>query len=195
MISISRNNLKIAGIIWGISLIILVPVYLLVLKPQEDKKIKLENEVQALQDSIIKSGIVTSDSAIESLKQEVEDIKGQLDEFVVKTKDDIQNLASIEIYNISKELGLEGFHIDPWNGVEVAAFNDCKYVSGQTMIVGFGASYTEFAKFINMLERYKTVIFVDSFSITKSTDEKKKNQVQMNLAVLVEKNKSKGTKG
>ena len=187
MISISKNNIKTAGVVWGISLLILAPIYMYVLRPQKEQVAKLNSDIEELQNRVSEIKIAASDSARESLKKEVGDLKGQLDEFVVKNKDDIQNLASIEIYNIAKELGLDSFRIDPWNGVEVAAFNDCKYILGQTMIVGFNSDFNDFAKFVNRLERYKKAIFIDSFSITRSYEETKKPKIEINLAVLLEK--------
>ena len=187
MISIGKKNLAIAGVIWGISLIVFALVYMFVLKPQNEQLDRFGEEVKVLQDDVNRVRIAASESAKENLKKEIDDLKTQLGGFVVKTKDDIQRLASIEIYNLSRDIGLDAFHIDPWNGVEVPAFSECKYVYGKTMSVGFNSTYTELGKFINMLERYKTVIFVDNFSINRASDEKAKHKVEMNLVVLVEK--------
>jgi hypothetical protein len=186
MISIGRKNLIIAGLVWGICLVVFVPLYLFVLKAQEEQLTSLDNEVKGLQNDSDQARIAASVSARENLKNDIENLKTRLGSYVIDSND-IQDLASVEIFNMAKSIGLEEFHIDPWKGVDVAAFSNCKYVFGQTMIVSFNANFTEFARFINMLERYKTTIFVDSFSINRSSDENAKHKVNMNLAVLVAK--------
>lgn len=193
MILISRKNLIIAGLVWGISLAVFLLVYVFVLKPQKAELMRIDAKLKEKEKEANDSQGMTAESKLQNLRKQIEEFNAQLGEFVIKSKDEIQTLASLEIYNMSQEIGLDAFHIDPWSGVEVAAFSECKQVFGQTMIVGFNAGFPEFAKFINMLERYKTVIFIDSFSITRSTDESGKHKVDMNLAVLVEKPAS--TKG
>jgi hypothetical protein len=189
MILVDRKNLIIAGLVWGVSLVVFIPAYLFVIKNQEEQLTSLKNEIILLQVDSDQARIATSDSAKENLNKEIENLKMKLGNFVIDANN-IQDLASIDIINMARNIGLEEFHIDPWKGVDVAAFNDCKYVFGQTMIVSFSSSFTGFAKFINMLERYKTTIFVDSFSITRSSDEKAKHKINMNLAVLIAKQKT-----
>lgn len=185
MISLSRKNLIIAGLIWGIGLIVCIPVYMFVLKPQEGQMAGLAQDVNNLQIEVNRIKIAASKTARENLKKENDDLKVRLGDFVIDSNA-IQSLAT-EIINISKNIGLEEFHIDPWSGVTVAAFSDCKYVLGQTIIVSFNAGFPEFAKFINMLERHKVTVFIDSFSVTRGSDEKAKHKVSINLAVLVAK--------
>jgi hypothetical protein len=187
---ISRKKLVIAGLIWGVSLAVFVPVYMFVLRKQfsdlDDKNVKLDS----LMADVNEARFISLQESIDKFQSQVDEIKALFNRFVVPSKDYIQTLASIEIDKISKELGLESFYIDPWKGDEIAGFSECKYLFGQPMEVTFKATFTEFAKFLNMLERYKSVIFIDTFSIIRSKEKDAKHQIRMNLAVLVQKQSS-----
>ena len=184
---INRKNLVFAGIIWGISLAVLVPAYWFIIKNQYSELDKINNSIQNLTADVNEAKYVSAEDLVDKYRSQLNKIKAEYNGFIIPSKDDIQTLASIEIENISNEIGLQEFHIDPWNANEIAAFSECKYVFGQPMEVTFKATFTEFAKFLNKLERYKSVIFINSFSISRSLEKDGKNQVRMELAVLVEK--------
>jgi Tfp pilus assembly protein PilO len=184
---ISGKYLKTAIAIWGISIAVFVLVFMLVLKPQMAKRDSLGREYKDVKSTADTAKVEAEDSARQELQKQIDDMKAQLSRFVLSSKDNIQTLASIEIYNMSKEIGLDAFNIDPWSAGEVSAFSECKFVFGQSIKVSFNATFREFAKFLNMLERYKSVIFIDTFSITSVNKENEKHKVEMNLAVLVEK--------
>ncbi len=177
--------LKTAAVVWGVCIAVFVPAYSFVLKPQAaglDSKTREYNEIKSQADT---ARFEAEGSTLLAAQKRIDEMKSQLDRFVVSSKENIQSLASLEIYNMSKEIGLDAFHIDPWSGGDIPAFSECKYVTGQPMKVTFEASFQQFAKFLNMLESYKSVIFIDSFSITRSRDNNAKHKVDMNLAVLV----------
>ena len=186
MSSISGRNLKIAGLVWGISLTVFALVYLFVLKPQKAELVRLQTELYQKF-----PGNAADEVNIQKMKEEAEDMEAQLSAFVVPSSSYIQTLATTELLNIAKAQKLDSFLIKPWSGDEVSAFKDCKYVYGQFLKVSFNSTYNDFAKFLNILEMYKSVIFVESFSITRSKDEDTepgiKHKVEMNLSVLVEK--------
>ncbi|MEJ2648468.1 MAG: type 4a pilus biogenesis protein PilO [Sedimentisphaerales bacterium] len=183
---ISGKYVKTAAAIWGISLAVFVLAFLFVIKPQMNEKKTLQTKYQKIKDEAETARRDAQDSTRRDLQEQIDAMKSQLDRFVMVSKDDIQDLATI-VVDMSKGIGLEAFNIDPWSGGEIPAFSECKSVFGQSIDVTFNASFDEFAKFLNMLERYKSVVFVDTFSITKSSEENAKHKVEMNLAVLVEK--------
>ncbi|MBN2589349.1 MAG: hypothetical protein JXA96_05780 [Sedimentisphaerales bacterium] len=188
MISISRNNLQIAGVIWGISVVVFASIYMFILKPQ---KLDMDNY------AVKQQKIDTTDFELQKkqLREQIDSIKVNLDDFVIGS-DYVQDLASVEIFNLAKDNNLDSFLIRPWRDKEVPAFKNNKYVYGQFIQVSFNATFNEFAQFLNKLERHEPYIFIDSFSIKRSTDGNKKHEVDMDLAILVEKNKtSKGAKG
>ena len=187
---ISKNNLILAGLVWGICLAVFVPAYFFVIQKQYSDLGNIESSIKELREELNRAKIISSEKEMDKYRNQVEEIKNVYNGFVIPSKDDIQELASIEIDRISREIGLEAFRIDPWSSNEIAAFSECKYVFGQPMEVTFNSTFNEFAKFINMLERYKSVIFIEKFSITRSKDKNTKHQVRMDLGVLVQKQAS-----
>jgi len=184
---ISKKNLVNAGLIWSISLAVLVSVYFLVLQRQFNDYENIKKTCEQLARDVNEARFLSSEEAMNKFRDQIEAMKNTYSGFVIPSKDNIQFLASIEIERISHEIGLEEFHIDPWSGREVAAFSECKYLFGQPIEITFNATFNEFAKFLNKLEGYKSVIFIDTFSITRSKEKDKKHQVKMNLEVLVQK--------
>jgi hypothetical protein len=188
MNSIVGRYLKTTLGIWGISLIFIIPAFVFLLRPQMRKVDNFRQENDRLTKEALAVKFEAEESTRQGLQKQIDEMKLELSRFVVKSKDDIQRLASLEIDdNMSNQIGLDEFRIDPLSGGEIRTFKDCKYVYGQTMKVTFNATYPQFAKFINMLERYESVIFIDTFSITKEKAEESKHKVEMNLVVLVEK--------
>ena len=184
---IDRKKVVLAGFVWGISLAVFIPVYIFVIQRQCDDLCNIKLQCDNLVEDVSEAKLISSEDAINKINGQIEEMKNLFNGFVIPSKDDIQTLASIEIDKISREIGLEAFHIDPWGSKEITAFSECKYLFGQPMEVTFNATFHEFAKFLNMLERYKSVIFIDDFSITRSIEENKKHQVRMSLGVLVRK--------
>jgi hypothetical protein len=188
MNSIVGRNLKITLVIWGISLIFIIPAFVFALRPQMRKIDSFRQENDRLTKEALAAKFEAEESTRQGLQKQIDEMKLQLSRFVVKSKDDIQRLASLEIDdNMSNQIGLDEFRIDPLSGGEIRAFKDCKYIYGQTMKVTFKSTYPQFAKFLNVLERYESVIFIDTFSITKENTEENKHLVEMNLVVFVEK--------
>lgn len=184
---ISKKNLVNAGVVWGISLAVLIPVYLFVIQRQFDDFENIEKKCEQLTREVNDAMSLSSEEAKNKFNEQLNAMKNSYSGFVIPSKDSLQALASLEIDRISYEIGLEEFHIDPWISREVAAFSECKYLFGQPMEITFNANFNEFAKFLNKLEGYKSVIFIDTFSITRSKEKDKKHQVKMNLEVLVQK--------
>ncbi len=182
----ARKYIKTAIMFWGLCLVILVPVVLLVIKPQMERIKSLRNQYNEKNIQTEKIKVETEESTILELQKKIDNLKAEYDRFVVPSQSAIQTLALIEIDKMCKDIGLDAY-IDPWNSGEVQAFSECKYVRGQLIKVTFNATFNEFAKLLNNLERFKSVIFIDGFSVTKSQENEGKQRIEMSLAVLVAK--------
>ena len=183
---INGKYMKTAVVVWGICLVVFVLAFMFVLRPQIAEKSNLDRKYEIAKENDETYNEQAKESTKREMQEQIDEMKAQLARFVLPSRDAIQTLASIEIDKMAKDLGLDAY-IDPWNGSQIAAFSECKHVYGQSIKVTFNATFNEFAKFLNRLERYKSVIFIDSFSITRSHEENVKHTVEMNLVVLVEK--------
>jgi Tfp pilus assembly protein PilO len=184
MKSIDRKYFKVAGVIWVSCFAVLLLAYILVLRPQSKRLSWIENQVIEKKNEENTAREVANEKTREKLNEQIKNIKEQLNNFLIKPGD-IQNVAS-EIQKIAEDTKLTSIKINPSSGKPIGVFDDCKYVSGHPITVNFTASFNKFATFLNELERHKSVIFIDTFSIDKS-DEDSNHKVEMQLSILVEK--------
>jgi len=66
-------------------------------------------------------------------------------------------------------------------------FKDLKKVDIKQLNVSFNSSFYRFAKFVNELESGEPVVFIKEFDIQRSADSTDKNEVKMELRVIVSK--------
>jgi hypothetical protein len=194
MKSIYRKYFKIGIIFWAICFIVLFFSYLLVLAPQE----KLRSETDRRLDEKKALAQSAREAAQEKNKAKLIALLtgsgNKLTEFVV----DPENAANLtlDIGRISSDVRLNAFS-SYFEGSEGAAKTDnYKHIIPRQISVNFNSSFNKFAVFLNNLERRRPVIFVDSFSITRSSEGDSGHKVDMKLAVLVGKNaETKGVDG
>ena len=121
------------------------------------------------------------------LVQEGEDM---LQRFV--TAERSTDSLTLDISGIPSREMLDAFSISPGGNESVIKMANCEHIFGKQLSVNFASSFNQFAAFLNALEMNRPVILVDSFSIGRSREETSDQQVEMTLAVLV--NKDSGTK-
>ena len=127
---IRRQNMIMAGLVWSISLAVLIPAYIFVIQKQFNELDNIKDMREELKDEVSSVINITSEDSINKILSQVEELKTTYNGFVIPSKENIQTLASIEIDKIASEIGLEEFHIDPWSSNEDAAFSGCKYLFG-----------------------------------------------------------------
>ncbi len=194
MNSIYRKYFKIGIIFWAICFIILLLSYLLVLSPQErlrrntDRKLNdTKNMAQSAKDAAQKKNKA---KLIELLTNS----GNKLNDFVVD-QENASNLT-LDIGRISSDVKLSAFS-SIFAGSEGATKTDIfKHITPRQISVNFNSSFNKFAVFLNSLERSRPVIFVDTFSIARSSESDSGPKVDMKLAVLEGKDaKTKGVDG
>jgi Tfp pilus assembly protein PilO len=163
---------------------VLLLAYVLVLRPQSKRLSRIEIQVVEKKNEENAAREAANEKTREKLNEQIKNLKEQLSNFIIKPGE-IQNVAS-KIQKIAEDTQLTSIKINPSSGKPISVFDDCQYVSGHPITVNFAASFSKFATFINELERHKSVIFIDTFSINKS-DEDSNHKVEMQLSVLVEK--------
>ena len=194
MKSIYRKYFKIGIIFWAVCFVVLFFSYLLVLAPQEKLRRTTEKKLEDTQ-SLAQSA---REAALEKNKAKLiallTDSGNKLEEFVV----DEENAESLtlDIGRISSDVNLYGFSNNFTGGDQTTRTDNYKHIISRQISVNFNSSFPQFAVFLNTLERRRPVIFVDTFSITRSAESSLGHKVDMKLAVLVAKNtETKGLDG
>ena len=185
--------IKLAALIWSCCFIVFLLVFLLVLSPLNRHRTQVESEFKKVKSDADSALLASEEETKIRLNEQIQDLNDTLGNFVIESEN-TSNLI-YQISGISNEIELKAFQITP-TGQNISAFDNCKYISGQLYQVGFIASFNQFATFLNALERYRPVIFIDTFSITRSRQGENSHTVDMQLAILVLKNeKAKKAKG
>jgi hypothetical protein len=186
MKSNTGQYLKFAAFLWSGCLVVFLLAYMAVLRPLHKRQIQVETEYRKVKAESEEAYMASLAQTKTRMNEHIQQLKEQLGEFVLEP----QNTSSLtyQLSDISGKIGINPavFDCTP-TGQTVAAFDQCKYVSGQYYQVSFTASFTQFARFLNELERYRPVIFIDAFSISRPRQGETEPKVSMTLAVLVAK--------
>ena len=92
-----------------------------------------------------------------------------------------------EIAHLASETGVGSFAMKPKNRQGLSTVPDCDRIGEKRIDVSFTSRFHGFAALLNALERHCPVLFVESFAIRYPRVQTSDPQVDMELAVLVEK--------
>jgi len=186
MKSIYGKYFRIGIIFWSVCFVVLFFSYLLILAPKEKLQMMTDKELE----DTTSLAQLANDAAQEKNKAKLiallTDSGNALKEFVI----DEENADSLplDIGRISGDVKLAGFSSNYISGDQTTRTDNFKHITSRQISVNFNSSFNKFAVFLNNLERRRPVIFVDTFSITRSVESDSRPEVDMKLAVLVSKN-------
>jgi hypothetical protein len=183
MKSIYSKYFKVGIVFWAVCFIVLFFSYLIVLAPQE--KVRRATEINLAETRRLAQSAreAAEEKNKNKLLEQLSDTGKQLNAFVVE-QGEAANLT-FDIGRISSEIRLDSFSSFFTGGEGTLKTDSYKHINARQISVNFNSSFNRFAMFLNALERNRPVIFVDTFSITRSTEENLGHKVNMELAVLV----------
>jgi Tfp pilus assembly protein PilO len=171
--------------IWVGCFILFGFVYMLVLVPQQKDRKWIEKRLagkKQMYEAVLKTA---QEETRIKLSEEIEGLRDSLDDFVIDFEDSA-NLI-FDISQIADEKELDSFTI-AGRGRDVGSeIPNCDYIYENHIDISFSAGFNQFATFLNALERHQPVIFVDTFTITRSEEENRGHKVNMDLTVFVKK--------
>lgn len=187
---VNRRYLRIMAIAWGIALVVFAVFYLLVLIPQTKQRGRIEADYNKAKSEADAAAFASNISQQQKLNQQVETMDARAGDFVFTTAD-AGNLV-FDISKISSEIGLKTFGVSSSGNERISLYDNCRHIFAKRIQVSFNAGFNNFAAFINVLEKHRPVIFVNTFSITRVQQGEAANKVDMELAVLVGKDNTAG---
>ena len=194
MNSIYRKYFKIGIVFWVICFFILLLSYLCVLTPQDKLRRMTERKLNDTKNLAQSAREAAQEKNKAKLIELLTNSGKELKDFVVD-QENASNLT-LDLGRISSDVRLSAFS-SIFAGSEGATKADVfKHINPKQISVNFNSSFNKFAVFLNTLERRRPVIFVDTFSITRSGESESGHKVDMKLAVLVGKDaETKGLDG
>jgi hypothetical protein len=194
MKSIYRKYFKIGIIFWAVCFIVLLLSYLIVLAPQERLWRMTERKLADTKLLAQSAREAAQERNKNLLLEQLSNSGNRLKDFVIDQEN--ANNLTFDIGRISSDIKLNSFSSIFTGGEGTIKTDNYKHIIARQISVNFNSSFNKFAVFLNTLERSRPVIFIDTFSITRSGESGSGHKVDMKLAVLVGKDaKTKGIDG
>jgi len=178
-----REYLKVVALIWIGCIVGFVLIYFLVLVPQGKLKAHTAQRLAETRRICSTARQAAWEETKNELDEQIKDLEKRLKDFVIDPSD-AANLT-FDISQISSNTNVNSFSITATGSEGITKIANCDHISEKYIYVRFTASFNQFAAFLNALERYRPVIFVDTFSIVRSNEATSGHEVNMRLAVLV----------
>jgi Tfp pilus assembly protein PilO len=182
---IYRKHLTTFALVWSGCFVLLFLIYMLMLAPQQRSKRQSDKELAEKRQVYETAVKAAQERTKRKLNEQIERLQYSLKEFAIDSKDSANLIFDIRQIATDKEVG--SFEIEPKDTRGVLRKSDLKHISESQIDISFTAGFNQFAALLNALERYRPVVFVDKFKITRSKDVESGHKVDMGLAVFVRK--------
>ncbi|HNS21603.1 MAG TPA: hypothetical protein PKH24_13950 [Sedimentisphaerales bacterium] len=176
--------LLIMAVVWGPCLTLAAASYALVLRPQMEHRRQLETKVAQAKEHYARAVEAAKPELQARLTEQVGYLHDRIADFLTESEDAPQ--LAFDVATLAQETRLESFEIKPVSTRASTESSDCVQITETCFHVSFLASYARFAAFLNALERRHPVIFVKTFTIDRALEAEAQPQIEMELAVLVE---------
>jgi len=171
--------------VWVPCLALATACYAMVLHPQGQERRGLVAQIAQAKEHYARAVAAAKPGNQVRLSGQVDRLHDRTADFLVAFQD-VPELA-FEIGRLAHETRLESFGMRPVGTQASLALSDSEQVMEKHLSLSFNADFTRFAAFLNALERHRPVVFVETFSVSRSQEPQAEPRVDMELAVLVEK--------
>jgi hypothetical protein len=178
-----KKFLLMLALLWGGAFIVLSVTHMFLMLPQQKEAELLGKQLREKRLKYEQSKAADSEQAQTQLSEKVGELTEELDTFAAKV-DDLDSLW-FSISRIASETGVEGFQGRGKENESYSLIPNCYNIGTASMEVDFASSFTKFAKFINRLERYNPIVFINEFTITRPTKEGSEPKSKLFLSVFV----------
>lgn len=177
------KHLKLVALLWAVSFVVFLLVYLFALAPQQRMKLLTEKQLVKKQQTLDSTRENASEETKTRLTAQIAGLNKTLKDLVV----DLEASAGLifDISQISNDTGVSSLSITTAETEPVPTVYDSDSVYEKHFHVSFAATYNQFAAFLNALERHRPVILIDTFTIARSRVSGSQHEVDMSLAILV----------
>jgi Tfp pilus assembly protein PilO len=180
-----KKNLKISAVIWAACLVLFVLIYILVLGPQSRTRERLESEYNESKQTYEFAQNAAREETKNRLLEQIESLRNDLGVFTT----DIEDSAGLifDISRIAREKNVSSLNVEKAKEGRASDEDLAKNISESNINISFVAGFSEFAAFLNALERHKPVLFVNEFELVQSNQNNSVYQVDIDVAALIKK--------
>lgn len=185
MKSIYGKHILTVALVWLPCFVLFAIFYMLVIRQQSTKRADIEKRVVEARQLCDAAEAVTQEKTRAELNRQIEKIHDKVKNFLVDEKDYAD--LTFAISKMASEKNISEFSIRTEDKQQGSANAGFSHIYEKHMSVNFTSGFNQFAGFLNALERYQPVIFVNNFRMTRSEDKPTGHKISMNLVVLVRK--------
>jgi len=183
-----KPYLKKAAIIWAAFAVLFLLAYALVLRPQHRNRRFLEKTLSEKKQLYESAQIAAQEQTKIELNEQIERLRNRVKDFVV----DFENASNLTfaIGQIASEKKVGSYSLkskDNTQTTSIIAKPETKHVSESQIDINFVGGFSQFANFVNALERNRPVVFVHEFAIGRARNANSVYQVTLSVRALVRK--------
>ena len=181
----SKKFVLTVAVVWGGTFFLLLLGYMVLIRPQNLAIKNIKNQVEDKNENYRLAQDCSREQTKSRMKDQLQVSQDRLAEFVVDT----ERAAGLtfDISQIADRLKVDGFKSKRPAAESYMEIDGCSEIGKGRIEVDFLATFPQFAKFVNMLERNIPVIFVDEFYISPKKKSHQVHDVRMSLAYFVSK--------
>jgi len=187
-IEVYKSYLKKAGIIWAACAVLFLLVYAVVLRPQNRSRQLLERTLDEKKQLYESAQRAAQEQTKIELNEQIDRLRNRVKDFVV----DFENSSNLTfaIGQIASEKKVGSFSVKSKEEQTTASTTpklETKHVSESQIDINFVGGFSQFATFVNALERNRPVLFVHEFAIGRSRKADSAYQVTLSVRAFVRK--------
>jgi len=180
---IYKKLLAVLVLLWGGSVMVLLSIHMFLMMPQRKESQLLEKQLMEKRLKYNTSKAADSGEARARLAQKVGVLTAELEKFAADVED-LDDL-SFSISKIAAEIGVDVFQSKGVDSETYSLIPNCYSIGRVSTEINFSGSFNKFARFVNRLERYKPVVFIDEFIINQPRRQDARPEMRLFLSVFV----------
>ncbi len=180
-----KKYFKTIALIWTGCFVSFLMVCTIVLLPDAKNKKNTEKQLTEKKQLYEFAQKAAQEQTRTRLNKELEELRSSLKDFAINFGDSA-NLI-FDISQIANRKKVASFSIEVKDAPQGPGGADLKYICENYIDVSFITSWSQFATFLNALERNRPVVFVDKFTIARSKKNSSTHKASMNLTIFVRK--------
>ncbi|HEX42851.1 MAG TPA: hypothetical protein ENN81_12445 [Phycisphaerales bacterium] len=183
MKSLHRKYAAAVAMIWAACLVLGLFAYMLVISPQQKARRRIEQQLAKDKAAFELAVDAAKPENREKMNRQLEQLTARLDDFTVPASEAAS--LTFDISRLARDHQLQEFSIRGKEAHEKTA--ESASLVANRIVVSFNGSFTQFARFLNALERNGPVLFVDTLSIVKPSDRSGVQRAEMDISALTRK--------
>ena len=182
-IKLSKKTVYLAGAASVMIVCFMVFFGIFALGPQRKTIRAIDGRIIEVEQAFVSSKTNGHNNDISALKKKLSSAQKNLSRYVVSFEQ--ASDLTVDIGKIAKQAGVQDIHSTNRMQGSYGPINECRHIREGRIQIKFKSSFSQFAEFINSLERNKPVIFIDYFKIKRSDTNNSRHEVDMVLTFFV----------